>query len=166
MRHMMLTLLLIGTVGVFAIAEGYDSRTDVAGAEGMLRKVSTLELVPGAVDVRESHRGAEVIYVLAGAGTLETDGKPSVVLQAGTVVQLFPKHHHVLTNTSLTQSLKVLVVDLLNAGQPRLILANRASRQQKEARQQNEGCQLMPNGDLDQHKGKEQETSIMKGLVF
>ena len=43
------------------------------------------------------------------------------------------------------------------------------TRQQKEAHQQNEGCQLIPNGDLSQQKSKEskeQDGSIMKGLVF
>ena len=58
------------------------------------------------------------------------------------------------------------VVDLVESGQPRLVLANRGTRQQKEARQQNEGCQLIPNGDLSQQKTNEQDSSIMKGLVF
>ena len=40
-----------------------------------------------------------------------------------------------------------------------------ASERQKEARQQNEGCQLIPNGDLDKQK-TERDSSIMKGLVF
>ena len=30
----------------------------------------------------------------------------------------------------------------------------------------NEGCQLIPNGDLSQQKTNEQDSSIMKGLVF
>ncbi len=51
-------------------------------------------------------------------------------------------------------------------GQSRLVLANRGTRQQKEARQQNEGCQLIPNGDLSQQKTNEQDSSIMKGLVL
>lgn len=139
MRQMILTFLLLTTVGVFAIAEGRD-RTDVA--EGRLRNLSTMELAPGAVNVRDAHLGAEVIYVLAGAGTLETDGKTSIALKAGTVVQLMPKHHHVLTNTSLTQTLKVLVVDFVEAAQPRLVLAKGAARQQ--------GCQLIPNEDQAQ----------------
>ena len=58
------------------------------------------------------------------------------------------------------------VIDLVESGQPRLVLANRGTRQQKEARQQNEGCQLIPNGDLNQQKTNEQDSSIMKGLVF
>ena len=43
---------------------------------------------------------------------------------------------------------------------------DRGTRQQKEARQQNEGCQLIPNKDLSPHKTNEQDTSLMKGLVF
>ena len=165
MRKTILALLMMVPIGVFAIAEGRDLKTDVTGAEAKLRNVSTVELAPGAVDVRYFHLGGEVIYVLDGAGTLQTDGKPQLALKAGTVVQLLPNHSHVLTNTSQTQTLKVLVVDI-ETGQPRLVLANRGTRPQKEARQQNEGCQVIPKEDLSQQKTDQQESSTMKGLIF
>ena len=57
------------------------------------------------------------------------------------------------------------VVDLVEAGQPHLVLANRGTRQQREARQQHEGCQLIPNGDLNQQKTNDQDSSTMKGWV-
>jgi hypothetical protein len=57
-------------------------------------------------------------------------------------------------------------VDLVETGQPHLVLAKNGTRQQKEARQQIEGCPLTPNGDLGQQRITEQERSIMKGLVF
>jgi hypothetical protein len=57
------------------------------------------------------------------------------------------------------------VVDLVDTGQPHLVLAKSETRQQ-EARQQLEGCPLPPNGDLGQQRITEQERSIMKGLVF
>ena len=49
--------------------------------------------------------------------------------------------------------------------EPHVVLAKSGIRQ-NEARQQNEGCPVLPNGDLSQQKGKEQETQLMKGLVF
>ena len=58
------------------------------------------------------------------------------------------------------------VVDLVETGQPHLVLAKSETRQKKEARQQIEGCPLAPNGDLGQQRITEQERSIMKGLVF
>ena len=58
------------------------------------------------------------------------------------------------------------VVDLAETGQPHLVLAKSGTRQQKEARQQIEGCPLTPKGDLGQQRITEQERSIMKGLVF
>ena len=61
---------------------------------------------------------------------------------------------------------KVLVVDVSETGQPRVVLAKSGTRQQKEARQQNEGCQVIPNRDFRQQKTNEQDSSIMKGLVF
>ena len=42
---------------------------------------------------------------------------------------------------------------------------NAQTHQQKEARQQNEGCQLIPNEDLNKQK-TERDGSTMKGLVF
>ena len=181
MRQTMLILFMLIAVGVFAIAEGRGPnvqtttgphvinllRTNADGTDGRLWDKITVELAPGAVDVRDSQLGfevIEVIYVLEGAGTLNMDGKPPVALTPGTVVQLIPKRHHVLTNTSLTQTLKVLVVDLVETEQRRLVLANRGTRQQEEVRQQNEGCQVMPNGDLSHQKTNGQD-STMKGLV-
>ncbi len=58
------------------------------------------------------------------------------------------------------------VIDFAETGQPHLVLAKNGTRQQKEARQQIEGCPLTPNGDLGQQRITEQERSIMKGLVF
>ena len=75
------------------------------------------------------------------------------------IAQGWETHHPPLTNTSLT-------VDLIETGQPRVVLANRGTRQQKEARQQNEGCELIPNGNMRQQKTQEQDGSTMKGLVF
>ena len=46
-----------------------------------------------------------------------------------------------------------------------VVLAKSGTRQQKEGRQQTEGCPVMPN-ELSRHKSNEQDSSIMKGLVF
>jgi len=65
-----------------------------------------------------------------------------------------------------TQSVNVRVVDAVETGQPRVVLAKSGMRQQKEMLQQNEGCQVIPNGELSQQKPNEQDGSTMKGLVF
>lgn len=62
-----------------------------------------------------------------------------------------------------TQSRNVLQVDLIETGQPRVVLANRGTHQQNEARQQWQDCQI-PNDS--QPKANEQNSSLMKGLVF
>ena len=67
-------------------------------------------------------------------------------------------HNRLVANTSLTD-------DLVETGQPHVVLAKSGTRQQKEARQ-NEGCPVIPNRDFSQHKTNEQDSSIMKGLVF
>ena len=61
------------------------------------------------------------------------------------------------------QSPNVIVVE---TDQPHVVFAATGTRQQKEARQQSEGCPVVPNGDLRQQKSSGQDSSIMKGLVF
>jgi quercetin dioxygenase-like cupin family protein len=144
MRRVILTLFMIA-VGVFALAAGQDVNAqtrgvpvitqvtaEVAGVEGKKWNVSTVELAPGAVDARHFHPGAELVYVLEGAGFLEVDGHSPVALKPGTTVALTPHHMHVLKNTSQTKRLKVLVV---------LPLENGDGRQQK-ATDQNQSTPL------------------------
>jgi len=141
MRHVVLTLFLVAMATLtLTTAAGHDLnaqtngalvtpllRTEVAGVEGKALNVLTVELTPGAMDAWPSHPGLELVYVLEGAGFLEVDGKPPVALNPETVAALHPKHSHVLKNTSRTQTLKVLVVLLLDKGQQRLMLAKRGT---------------------------------------
>ena len=57
------------------------------------------------------------------------------------------------------------VVNMFQMGEPHVVLAGRGTRQQKEARQQSEGCPVVPNGDLSRQKTDEQDIT-MKGLIF
>ena len=65
-----------------------------------------------------------------------------------------------------TQSRNLVAFNLVELEQPHMVLAKSATRQQKEARQQSEGCPVIPNEELSQQKTNEHENSIMKGLVF
>ena len=58
------------------------------------------------------------------------------------------------------------LISLFETGRPHVVLAKNGTRQQKEPREQNEGCPVMPNEALGQQKPNETEGSIMKGLVF
>jgi quercetin dioxygenase-like cupin family protein len=149
MRQMILTLFMMIAVGVFAITAGQEVnaqtrgvqvitqfKAEVAGVEGKKWNVSTVELAPGAVDARHVHPGAELVYVLEGAGFLEVDGNSPVALKPGTTVALTPHHMHVLKNTSQTKRLKVLVVLPLE------------------------------NGDGQQQKATDQNQSTPLGLIF
>ena len=57
------------------------------------------------------------------------------------------------------------VVNIVQMGEPHVVLAGRGTRQQKEAHQQSEGCPVVPNGDLSRQKTDDQDIT-MKGLVF
>jgi hypothetical protein len=58
------------------------------------------------------------------------------------------------------------VLNTFHTEQAHVVLAKSGARQSNEARQQSEGCPVTPNGEFSQQKPKEQDTSIMKGLVF
>jgi quercetin dioxygenase-like cupin family protein len=135
-------------------------KTDVAGVDGKQWNVLTVELTPGAVDARHFHPGVELIYVLEGAGFLEVDGKPPVALNPGVVAALSPKQFHVLKNSSRTQTLKVLVVVLLDKGQQRPMLANRGAPKHQG------GAEPISNGDGRDQRTNEPNNSTHTGLVF
>ena len=97
-------------LALFVMVVGSVSIADVAVADGKEWKVVTIELSPGTVDAWHFHPGAELVYVLEGAGLLEVDGKPSVTLNPRVATTLQPKQDHVLKNASQTRPLKVLVV--------------------------------------------------------
>ena len=73
-------------------------------------KVVTVELGPGAVDPRSIHAGGGLVYVLKGTGVLQLDGKSSLALHPGVAAALNSEKHHVLRNTSETETLRILVV--------------------------------------------------------
>ena len=98
---------------------GYVSIADAAVAGGKEWKVVTIELSAGTVDSRHFHPGAELVYVLEGAGLLEMDGKPPVALNPGVLTTLRSNRDHVLKNASQTRPLKVLVVLRLPHGDVR-----------------------------------------------
>jgi len=107
------------TLAIFVMVLGSFAIADAAGAEGREWKVVTVELAPGTADARHFHPGVELVYVLEGAGYLETDGEPPVTLNHGAVTTLQPKQGHVLKNASQTRPLKVLVVLRLPNGSVR-----------------------------------------------
>jgi quercetin dioxygenase-like cupin family protein len=53
-------------------------KTDLPGIEGEKFLVEPVELAPGVAAGKHYHPGNVFIYVLAGEGILELDGKPAV----------------------------------------------------------------------------------------
>ena len=174
MRHVVLTLFLVAMATLtLTTAAGHDLnaqtngalvtpllRTEVAGVEGKALNVLTVELTPGAMDAWPSHPGLELVYVLEGAGRLEVDGKPSVSLNPGVVAALNPKQIHVLKNTGQTQSLKVLVIRLLEKGQPRSMLANGVAPKHQDGHEQ------MAIEDVKHPSANRKSSRTRPGLVF
>jgi len=172
-RLMILTLLMCAGMLALALVAGQDLnaqtvgprvttllKTEVAGVEGMEWNVLTVELAPGAVDTRHFRPGVELVYVLEGAGVLGVEGQPPVALNPGVVATLHPKQPQVFRNTSPTQTLKVLVVLLLERGHQRPMLANGGPSRHRK------GLEHIANGDLRQPKTSERKDSTRPGLVF
>lgn len=124
-------------------------KADAPGMEGKEWNVVMVELAPGGMDARLFHPGVDLIDVLEGTGLVTADDKPPIALKPGVVAAFNPKHSHVLKNTSQTQMLKVLLVQLLEKGQLPFAFANR-----------------VPNPGLRQQKTDERKDSAGQGLVF
>lgn len=57
-------------------------------------------------------------------------------------------------------------VGVVEVAQPHVVLAKTGTRRQKDGLPHSEDCQVIPHEDARQQKANEQESSIMKGLVF
>lgn len=134
--------------------------TDVSGAGTQAWNVRTVALAPGVVDARHSYAGAELVYVLEGAGVLEVEGRTPVALTPGVVATLDGKQSHVFKNTSRTQMLKVLVVLLIENGPQRHMFANGEASSHDDVRKR------AANAGLGQEKVHQRNSSTRPGLVF
>ena len=173
MRSMVLSFLLVAGASALVIGTGPQVnaqtsgsqgsmlfKADVAGAEATDWTVLTIELQPGAIDSWRSHSRGEFVYVLAGAGRLEMDGKAPIKLNPGTVAMLSSRPVHVLKNTSRTKTLKILVVSPLERGREHPLLADR------KAPGYQGGRDPIPNGDSAQQGTANRNESRDVGLVF
>jgi quercetin dioxygenase-like cupin family protein len=91
---------------------------DLEGAEGREVVLYRADIIPGGVVGRHFHPGPELIYVMQGELTLESDGHPPVTLKVGQSAHIPPKHIHNAKNASTTEQVKVMVFLVGEKGQP------------------------------------------------
>jgi quercetin dioxygenase-like cupin family protein len=96
-------------------------RTDLPGIEGKEFLVDQVELAPGVEGGKHYHPGNVFVYILEGAGSLEIEGKPAVIQQAGSIFHEPPKQVQNFKNASKTEPLKILVMFISEKGQPRTV---------------------------------------------
>lgn len=94
-------------------------KADLLHIEGKELNVVTIQLAPGSVGKQVHYPGPELVYVLEGVGVLEVEGKPPFALSPGVVTIVDSHHIHISKNTSPTNWLKLLAVQLLEINQPR-----------------------------------------------
>jgi len=126
----LLSALVLGVVAIQAQAPAPSAikrnvmvKADMADMGPMDGYVVEVEIAPGGQSGRHYHPGHEYGYVLSGEGIVETDGKPPVILKPGTPIHNEPGVIHNGRNTSATQSLKLLVVYVIEQGKPAAIPA-------------------------------------------
>jgi quercetin dioxygenase-like cupin family protein len=93
-------------------------KTDLAGIEGKEGVLALAEIAPGAATGKHYHPGDELAYILEGSLILEQEGKPPVTLKAGDVIHNPAKLPHNGKNASTTAPAKVVVVYVVEKGQP------------------------------------------------
>ncbi len=93
-------------------------KADIVGMEGKEVIVYFGEFAPAAASGRHYHPGDEVLVVVEGSTTRETEGHPPLDLKAGEAAYI-PAMQVVNTkNTSTTSPLKVVVFRIHPKGQP------------------------------------------------
>jgi len=85
-------------------------KTDLAGEEGKEGGMWPTEIAPGKASGKHYHPVHEFIYVIAGAGHFEVEGKPPVTMEAGDAVYQAPGQARNTTNPRTTAPAKALVV--------------------------------------------------------
>jgi len=93
-------------------------KTDLASLEGKEAHMVFVEFEPGAAVGGHFHPGDELVYILEGALDLEREGKPGVTLKAGDAFHQAPKQVHAGRNASATDPAKLLVIWIVEKGQP------------------------------------------------
>jgi len=117
--------VLLGVVAIQAQAPAPSAikrnmlvKADMPAMGPMDGYVVEVEIPPGGQSGRHYHPGHEYGYVLSGDGTLETDGKPPLMMKPGTVIHNEPGVIHNGKNNSTTEPLKLLVVYVIEQGKP------------------------------------------------
>jgi quercetin dioxygenase-like cupin family protein len=93
-------------------------KTAIEGMEGKEGVIYIAELAPGAAAGKHFHPGPEFAYVLDGSLILENEGQAPKTIKAGEAFHNPAKIVHDAKNGSTTASTKVLVVMIIEKGQP------------------------------------------------
>jgi quercetin dioxygenase-like cupin family protein len=93
-------------------------KVDMAGWEGQEANMWVGVVAPGAETGAHTHPTPRFVYVLEGAVTLEVDGQPPRVFQAGEGFQELPDLVHNLRNASPTEPARALGFQIAGKGEP------------------------------------------------
>ena len=91
---------------------------DLDGAAGKEIIMFSAMTAPSGMSGRHFHSGPEMLYVIEGALTFESDGKPPVTIKAGESIYSPAKLAHNSKNASATAPVKVLGFWVGEKGQP------------------------------------------------
>ena len=93
-------------------------KVDMAGWEGQEANMWVGVVAPGAETGTHTHPTPRFVYVLEGAVTLEVEGQPPQVFQAGEGFQELPDVVHNLRNASPDEPARALGFQIAGKGQP------------------------------------------------
>jgi quercetin dioxygenase-like cupin family protein len=93
-------------------------RVDMAGWEDQEAHMWVGEVAPGAETGLHTHPTPRFVYVLEGEVTLEVEGQPPRVFQAGEGFQELPDVVHNIRNASPDQPSRALGFQIAGKGQP------------------------------------------------
>jgi len=112
-------ILLLAQVSAFAQQPGVQRKTLMTqdGPPGYQTIVNALEFAPGAREVRHTHPGPLIGYVLEGTLDLEHEGRPTTSYKAGEAFYVEPGKIHLGINSS-DKPVKFIATLVVEKGKP------------------------------------------------
>ena len=93
-------------------------KADLAIMGGKEANLVLVEFEPGATIAKHFHPGDELVYILEGSVIVEVEGEAAIALKAGDTFHQPPKQVHSGQNASTTDPVKLLVIWIVEKGQP------------------------------------------------
>jgi quercetin dioxygenase-like cupin family protein len=95
----------------------------IPGLDGKILWINHFTMPPGHVGSKHYHSGPTYIYMIEGTMQTEEEGQPPLILEAGQVYEETIGTPHHSSNPSADEANELLIIQVQDAGEPLMYLA-------------------------------------------